>query len=128
MDRLSTFAALVVATIVTTIMMFLTALIVWVLGPAAIYFVWIVCIPLECILLFLDLVLLWVSLSTALHLLRLWRENEEHRIKSLRKRREMDLEMRRLQLIECQRRIRRGGYLSRRAQLQKRPSNSLYER
>src|SRR5258708_26495647 len=93
MDRLSTFATLVMAAIVTTALMFLTALIVWVLGPVAIYFVWIVCIPVELLLLILDLVLLVVSLSTALHLLKLWRMDEEHRLKLLRERREIGLKM-----------------------------------
>lgn len=120
MDRLSTLAALVAAAIVTTALMFLTALIVWILGPAAIYFVWIVCIPLELVLLVLDLVLLIVTVSTGCHLLSLWRADEEDRLRVQKERREIDLKIRRLQLIEHQYRINKLRVAARRYQLMRR--------
>ncbi|MGI9057025.1 MAG: hypothetical protein ACR2H5_00410 [Ktedonobacteraceae bacterium] len=124
MDRLSTFATLVMAAIATTALMFLTALIVWVLGPTAIYFVWLVCIPLDLVLLFLALVLLVVSLSTALHLLKLWRVDEEHRLRLLRERRELGLKMHRLELAEQQHRVHKLAIASRRYQLKRRRVSS----
>ncbi len=124
MDRLSTFAALVMAAIMTTALMFLTALIVWMLGPVAIYFVWIVCIPLELVLLILDLVLLVVSLSTALHLLKLWRMDEEHRLKLLRERREIGLKMHKLELTEQQYRANKLTVAARRYQFKRRRVSS----
>ena len=119
----STFIALTASAIVTTAVLFLTALIVEVLGPEAIYFVWIVCIPVELILLFLDIVLIYVSLSTALHLLRLRRADEEHRIRLLQQRRETDLKIRRLQLIERQYRVNKSRVAARRYQLKRRLHN-----
>ena len=124
MDRLSTFATLVMAAIVTTALMFLTALIVWQLGPTAIFFVWSVCIPVELLLLILDLVLLVVSLSTALHLLKLWSKDEEHRLKLLRERREIGLKMHKLELAEQQYRLNKLAVTARRYQFKRRRVSS----
>ena len=120
MDRLSTFATLVMAAIVTSAMMFLTAIIVWVLGPAAIYFVWLVCIPVELVLLVLDFVLLIVSLSTALPLLKMWRIDEEHRLTLVQQRRELGLKMHKLELTERQFRMNKQIVAARRYQFKRR--------
>ena len=120
MDRKSTLVGLVVSAIVTTLVLFLTVLIVWALGPEAIYFVWLVCIPAVFVLLILDLVLIIASLSTALHLFRLWRADEEHRLRLVRERREVELKIRKLQLLELQQRVNKHSVEARRYQLKRR--------
>ena len=120
MDRFNTFITFVLAAIVTTVFMFLTALIVGVLGPVAIYFVWIVCIPVGLVVLILDLVLLVEGLSTALHLLKLWRVDEEHRLKVLQEKREIRLKMDKLELIEYQYRVKKLIVAARRHQFKRR--------
>lgn len=109
-----------ITAIVTTAVLFLAALIVEVLGPAAIYFVYIVCIPAELILLFLDIVLICVSLSAALHLLRLRRADEEHRMRMLQERREIDLKIRGMRLIEHRHRVKKLRIAARRYHLLRR--------
>lgn len=116
----STLIALMITAIVTTAVLFLAALIVEVLGPAAIYFVYIVCIPAELILLFLDIVLICVSLSAALHLLRLRRADEEHRMRMLQERREIDLKIRGMRLIEHRHRVKKLRIAARRYHLLRR--------
>ena len=98
MNRFSTIAALVAFAIFTTFLMFLTALITTVLGSAAIYFVWIICIPVELILFFGGLTVMLVILGNTLHSLRLKRIDEEHFYQVLREKREFDLQKRRMQL------------------------------
>jgi hypothetical protein len=98
MNRFSIIAALVALAIFVTFLMFLTTLITAVLGSAAIYFVWIICIPVECILFCGGLTVMVVSLVNALHSLRLKRINEEHYYRMLREQRELDLQKRRMQL------------------------------
>jgi len=123
MDRLSTIASLVALAIFATVFMFLTALIFSVLGPAAIYFVWFVCVPVECILLCFGLVVMVVTLSNTLYSLKLRRKDEEHLYQVLGERREIDLEKRKLQLQEYRQHVSSGIYPQRRLKLRRRPDD-----
>lgn len=124
MDRLSTFAALVTTAIVTTVVLFLTALIAWGLGPTAIYFICAICIPVDCILLVCEAVLIYVCLSGALHFFKLKRADEEHRYELLREHREIELAIRKLELAEHRRKAHKRNYAARHYQLRQRSGNN----
>ncbi|GAC1383833.1 MAG: hypothetical protein NVSMB33_11980 [Ktedonobacteraceae bacterium] len=127
MDRLSAFAALLVLAIITTLLMFLTALIVHVLGSAAIYFVWLVCIPTECILLLFWLPIMFVTQANVLHSLKLKRADKEHYYQTLREKRRIDLQKRRVQLHLCSRHLSLNVYTPRRLRVRYRPPDDFTE-
>jgi sensor histidine kinase YesM len=97
MNRFSIIAALVALAIFVTFLMFLTTLITAVLGSAAIYFVWIICIPVEIISLFGGLIVVLIIVGNTLHSLKLRRIDEEHYYQVVREQRELDLQKRKIQ-------------------------------
>lgn len=97
MNRFSIIAALVALAIITAFLMFLTLLITSVLGSAAIYFVWIVCIPIEIISLFGGLLVVLIIVGNTLHSLKLRRTNEDHYYQVVREQRELNLQKRKIQ-------------------------------
>jgi hypothetical protein len=122
MERLSAFAALVALAITTTVIMFLTAVIIWVLGLYSIYFVLFVCMPFYLLLAAFDVQLLSVCVGNIVHSMKLKRAEEEHRCKVRKEQREVDLQMRRLRLFEYRRRIHRDLRMMRRSTLKHHPS------
>lgn len=120
MDRPNTFLALVATAITTTMMMFLTVLIVEKLGSAAIPFVLFICIPFDLLFLFFGLLFTYVCLSALLRIFRLMRAEEEHRFKVRYERREIDLKIHRLRLAEYQQRMNKSRVAARRYQLKRR--------
>jgi hypothetical protein len=127
MNRFSVIAAMVALAIFVTFLMFLTTLITNVLGSAAIYFVWIICIPVECILFCGGLAVMVVNLVNVLHSLRLKRIDEEHYYQVLREKRELDLQQRKLQVHLYRLRTSRNVHPTRRPRLKRRPADGLYE-
>ncbi len=125
MNRFSIIAALTAFAIFTTFLVFLTALITNVLGSAAIYFVWIICIPVELILLVSGLAVMLVIMGNMLHSLRLRRIDEEHFYKVLREKRELDLQKRRMQLHLYRLRTSRNIHPPRRPRLRRPPPADL---
>ncbi|HLQ30960.1 MAG TPA: hypothetical protein VK140_17120 [Ktedonobacteraceae bacterium] len=121
MNRLSIIAALVAFAIFATLLMFLTALVTSMLGSTAIFFAWIICVPVVCLLFCGGLAVMFVILSNALHSLKLRRLDEEHYFQVLREKRELDLQKHELQLHLYRLRISRGVHLPRRPRLKRRP-------
>jgi hypothetical protein len=127
MNRFSIIAALVAFAIFATLLMFLTALIIHALGSTAIFFVWVICVPVECVLLCSGLAVMFVTQANVIHSLRLKREDEEHHYQVLQEKREIELEMRKLQLQLYRRRLSKGIHLLRRPKLRSRTPENLSE-
>ena len=125
MERLSTKAALITLAILATVSMFLFALVASLVGPGSPYFLWIVCLPFECILLLFWLPVMFVAQAHVLHMLKLSRADEEHYYQMLRERREINLQMRRIQLQLYRHRLPYSRYHSRRVYIKPRPPDDL---
>jgi type VI protein secretion system component VasK len=96
-DRLSVIAFLVTLAIVATVFMFLNALIVYVLGPAARVYILSVGVPSVIVLLLFGLVLLALALTNATHFYKSKWENRENHYEALRRHRALELEKHRQQ-------------------------------
>ena len=125
MERLSTKAALITLAILATVSMFLFALVASLVGPGSPYFLWIVCLPFECILLLFWLPVMFVAQAHVLHMLKLSRADEEHYYQMLRERREINLQMRRIQLQLYHHRLPYSRYHPRRVYIKPRPPDDL---
>ena len=125
MDRLSRLASLVVLAILATVSMFLFALVASLVGPGSPYFLWIVCLPFEGILLLFWLPVMFVAQAHVLHMLKLSRADEEHYYQMLRERREINLQMRRIQLQLYRHRLPYSRYRPRRVYIKPRPPDDL---
>src|SRR5216684_8756154 len=123
MNRLSIIAALVAFAIFATLLMFLTALVTSMLGSTAIFFAWIICVPVVCLLFCGGLAVMFVILSNALHSLKLRRLDEEHYFQVLREKRELDLQKHELELHLYRLHTFRGVHPPRRLRLNRRPQD-----